>query len=189
MSFCFISPWTQGLSRLHFHWDSPNNQASLWPSPGAVRARSGTWARHSPRPGRSEKTKAKTPSPKIKKPISATTGLRQTKAALLRTRLAKPGGVSLTEMMRVTGWQAGAYFARGLHRAAQDRSDTQPLRGRGCSRRRGQGLPHGPARRTVTDPSGWRLPALAFDRSFTLRSRELCPKVGDGVIRRLCFRA
>ena len=142
MSFCFISPWTQGLSRLHFHWDSPNNQASLWPSPGAVRARSGTWARHSPRPGRSEKTKAKTPSPKIEKPISATTGLRQTKAALLRTRLAKPGGVSLTEMMRVTGWQAGAYFARGLHRAAQDRSDTQPLRGRGCSRRRGQGLPH-----------------------------------------------
>ncbi len=48
----------------------------------------------------------KTPSPQIEKPISAPTAPRQTKAALLRTRLAKPGGVSLTEMMHVTGWQA-----------------------------------------------------------------------------------
>ena len=48
----------------------------------------------------------KTPSPQIEKQISATTAPRQTKAALLRARLAKPGGVSLAEMMQLTGWQA-----------------------------------------------------------------------------------
>ena len=48
----------------------------------------------------------KTPSSQIEKPICATTGPRQTKAALLRARLAKSGGVSLTEMMQLTGWQA-----------------------------------------------------------------------------------
>ena len=48
----------------------------------------------------------KTPSPHVEKPISAPTAPRQTKAALLRARLANPGGVSLSEMMRATGWQA-----------------------------------------------------------------------------------
>ena len=48
----------------------------------------------------------KTPSPQIEKPISATAAPRQTKAALLRARLAKPGGVTLSEMMQATGWQA-----------------------------------------------------------------------------------
>ena len=51
-------------------------------------------------------TMEKTLSPKIEKPGSASTAPRQTKAALLRARLAKPGGVSLTEMMQLTGWQA-----------------------------------------------------------------------------------
>ena len=31
---------------------------------------------------------------------------RQTKAALLRARLAEPGGASMTDMMHLTGWQA-----------------------------------------------------------------------------------
>ena len=48
----------------------------------------------------------KTPSSQNEKQGSASTAPRQTKAALLRTRLAKPGGVSLTEMMQLTGWQA-----------------------------------------------------------------------------------
>ena len=48
----------------------------------------------------------KTLPPQIEKPRSAATAPRQTKAALLRARLAKPDGVSLTEMMRLTAWQA-----------------------------------------------------------------------------------
>ena len=48
----------------------------------------------------------KTSSPHIKKQISDAVAPRQTKAALLRARLAGPGGVSLTEMMHLTGWQA-----------------------------------------------------------------------------------
>ena len=51
-------------------------------------------------------TMTKTPSSQNEKQGSASTAPRQTKAALLRTRLAKPGGVSLTEMMQLTGWQA-----------------------------------------------------------------------------------
>lgn len=47
----------------------------------------------------------KTPSSQNEKQGSASTAPRQTKAALLRARLAIPGGVSLTEMMQLTGWQ------------------------------------------------------------------------------------
>ena len=47
----------------------------------------------------------KTPLSQSEKPGSASTAPRQTKAALLRARLAIPGGVSLTEMMQLTGWQ------------------------------------------------------------------------------------
>lgn len=45
-------------------------------------------------------------SPQIKKPVSAATAPRQTKAALMRVRLAEPGGASMTELMLLTGWQA-----------------------------------------------------------------------------------
>ncbi len=48
----------------------------------------------------------KTSSPPIKTQQSNAVAPRQTKAALLRARLARPGGVSLTEMMHLTGWQA-----------------------------------------------------------------------------------
>ena len=48
----------------------------------------------------------KTIPPNTAQQSSATFAPRQTKAALLRTSLAKPGGVSLSEMMRLTGWQA-----------------------------------------------------------------------------------
>ena len=48
----------------------------------------------------------KTIPPNTAQQSSATFAPRQTKAALLRTRLAKPGGVSLSEMMQLTGWQA-----------------------------------------------------------------------------------
>ena len=60
----------------------------------------------------------KTPSPHVEKPISATAAPRQTKAALLLSRLAKPGGVSLSEMMHLTGWQANTLRAAltGLRR-------------------------------------------------------------------------
>ena len=39
-------------------------------------------------------------------PPIAAAAPRQTKAALLRARLAAPGGVSLAELMELTGWQA-----------------------------------------------------------------------------------
>lgn len=44
---------------------------------------------------------------------------RQTKAALLRARLAAPGGVSLAELMHATGWQAHTLRAAltGLRKA------------------------------------------------------------------------
>lgn len=48
----------------------------------------------------------KTASPQIAIQISAATTPRQTKAALLRARLERLGGVSLAEMMELTGWQA-----------------------------------------------------------------------------------
>ena len=48
----------------------------------------------------------KKPSPLIEKPTSATAAPRPTTAALLRARLAEPGGVSMTELMLLTGWQA-----------------------------------------------------------------------------------
>lgn len=48
----------------------------------------------------------KSPSPTTKIKISDAVAPRQTKAAQLRARLAEPGGVALTEMMRLTGWQA-----------------------------------------------------------------------------------
>ena len=48
----------------------------------------------------------KTIPPNTAQRSSATFAPRQTKAALLHTRLAKPGGVSLSEMMQLTGWQA-----------------------------------------------------------------------------------
>ena len=42
----------------------------------------------------------------IAKQISAATAPRQTKAAMVRARLAEPGGASMTEMMLLTGWRA-----------------------------------------------------------------------------------
>lgn len=47
----------------------------------------------------------RTPSPHIAKHTTSAIVPRQTKAALLRARLAEPGGASMTEMMNLTGWQ------------------------------------------------------------------------------------
>jgi Protein of unknown function (DUF3489) len=100
--------------------------------PGAVRAWSGTGARHSARPVNLEQTMTKAPSktrkttqkteraikPSLPAPLAApatapviafTSDLkppRQTKAARLRARLSDPGGASLTALMEMTGWQA-----------------------------------------------------------------------------------
>ncbi len=47
-----------------------------------------------------------TASPHTEEQLFAATAPHQTKAALLRARLTEPGGASLSEMMRLTGWQA-----------------------------------------------------------------------------------
>jgi hypothetical protein len=58
-------------------------------------------------------------APKATKAASPAKPPRQTKAALLRTRLAAPGGVSLAALMEVTGWQAHTLRAAlsGLRKA------------------------------------------------------------------------
>ena len=62
--------------------------------------------------------------PATQKPATQKTGAtlkapRQTKAALLRARLAAPGGVSLAALMELTGWQAHTLRAAltGLRKA------------------------------------------------------------------------
>jgi hypothetical protein len=58
-----------------------------------------------------------TPGPAKAAPVPAVP--RQTKAALLRARLAEPGGVSLAALMAATGWQAHTVRAAltGLRKA------------------------------------------------------------------------
>ena len=130
-TFCFTRPRMQHLSRLHFHWTSLHIRALLWPSPGASRARSGTGVRHSARPRRPESDDDKDTAPTNRKAkICSNCSPPDQSSPAARSPCKTRRGVA--DRDDATHRLAGAYSARGLDRAAQDRRDPQqPPRGRG----------------------------------------------------------